>query len=154
MAKIISLGCEVADIYRRYTAVHGALFGVSSLRLVKNALIGKRRFPYAEYQTTLEELLGLLDDVERQISGCERSDLSFRRAEELQGMMLKYTAALAQVIAGLAGICRNLAQDEQAYRRADATGRSRFTQDKVDYDYALSELDNQGHKLNRLFSSY
>ena len=154
MAKIIRLGCEVADVYRRYTVVHSDLFSASALRLLKNALTGKGRLAYADYRHTLAELLALLEDLERRIVGCDRSDLSFRRAEELQEIMLKYTAALAKVIAGLAGICNNLAQDEQGYREVDTAGQSRFNQDKVSYDYALSELENLGNKLNRLFSSY
>lgn len=154
MAKIIRLGCEVADVYRQYAAVHSDLFGVSSFRLVKNLLTGRGRRSYVEYHRDLAELGGRLEDLESQISGCNRSDLSFRRAEELQAMMLKYSAALAKVIAGLNGICEHLARDEQGYRQVDTSGRSRFNQDKVRYDYALSELENLGNKLNRLFASY
>ena len=154
MAKIISLGCEVADIYRRYASVHGALFGLSSFRVLKNALAGKRRDTYEEHLATLEELRGLLMDVERRISECGRSDLSFRRAEELRDMMLSYTATLTRVVAELSGICTNLARDERSYRNVDAVGLSRFNQDKISYDRALSQLENQGTKLNRLFSSY
>lgn len=154
MAKIIRLACEVADVYRQYTAVHSYLFGVSSFRLVKNALTRRGRRPYAEYHHQLAELGGRLEDLEGQISGCDRSDLSFRRAEELQATMLKYAASLAKVITGLAGICEHLAQDEEGYRRLDTAGRSRFAEDKIRYDYALSELENLGNKLNRLFSTY
>lgn len=154
MAKIFSLGCEVAGVYRQYAAVHSELFGVSSLRRLKNALSGKGCPPYAEYRQTLVELGDRLADLENRISGCEGSDLSFRRAGELQEMMLRYSAALARVIAGLAGICAQFAQDEAAYRQLDRSGRSHFSQDKISYDYALSELEILGNKLNRLFTNF
>jgi hypothetical protein len=72
----------------------------------------------------------------------------------LQQALLDYCDALVKVIAGLAGICHSLEQDETAYRDIDAQGRSRFTRDKVRYDYALGDLEKQGNKLNRLFSGY
>ncbi len=154
MSKIISLGVEVADIHRRYSTIHGALFGASSFRMVIDVLSGKGGRAYAKYHQTLVELLGLLEDLELRVKECGRKEGPSRGADELRKVLLEYSAALVKVIAGLAGICQRLEQDEQGYRRVDSTGRSRFNRDKVNYDYALSDLENLGNKLNRLFSSY
>ncbi len=154
MAKIISLGLDVADIHRRYSEIHGNLFGASSFRLVIDALRGNSNESYASYHQSLVELLGLLEDLERCIGECGDGERSTRGAHQLQQALLDYCAALVKVIAGLAGICHSLEQDETAYRDIDAQGRSRFTRDKVRYDYALGDLEKQGNKLNRLFSGY
>lgn len=154
MAKIITLGLEVAEIHRRYAGIHGTLFGASSFRLVIKALSGKGGEAYGKNHQALVELLGLLEDLKRRISECGQHDRSVRGAHELQKALLDYCAALAKVIADLAGICHNLQQDESGYRAVDRAVHSRFNQDKVNYDYALSDLENQGGRLNRLFSSY
>lgn len=151
MAKIISLGCDLADTYRRYAAVHSDLFGALSLHFVKNSLTGKGCSTCVENHKTLLNLLDQISELEMQITGCNRNDLSFHRAEELQEIMLKYVAALAEAVRRLAGIVQNLTDDEQTYRRIDASGHSHFNRDKVEYDQSRSELQNLGARLNRLF---
>jgi hypothetical protein len=154
MAKIITLGLEVADVHRRYSAVHGSLFGASSFRLVIDALRGRGHEGYVNSHRTLVALLDLLQGLEQGIEACEPLGKTTRGTQDLQRVLLDYCAALAQVIAGLAGICHNLAQDEPGYRQIDAGGRSRFSRDKVNYDYALGDLEKLGNKLNRLFAAY
>ncbi len=34
MDSIVNLGCKIADIHHQYAAIHRALFGASSFRLV------------------------------------------------------------------------------------------------------------------------
>jgi hypothetical protein len=154
MARIITLGLEAAEMHRRYSAIHGALFGASSFRLLIQTLRGRGREAFAGYRHDLVELLGQLEELEYSIETCEKNEQSTRGAYALQQTLLDYCASLAKVIAGLAGICHNLEKDEARYRQTDEQGRSRFNQDKIRYDYAISELENLGVKLNRLFSSY
>ncbi len=154
MARIISLGLEVAEVHRRYAEIHGALFGAASFRLILQTLRGQGRKAFAEHHRSLVELLGLLEDLESRVEACEKSEQSSRGAHELRQTLLDYSAALIKVISGLAAICRNLERDEDGYRQTDEQGRSRFNQDKIRYDYAISELETLGGKLNRLFSSY
>lgn len=155
MARIISLGCEVSEAYRRYAAVHSALFGIPSFRQVFNTLTGRRlRRAYTEHQRVLVELLGQLEALERQIGTVERREKPVRGSEEMHRVLLEYIHALVKVIAGLAAMCEHLMHDEQAYRAVDGTAGSRFNRDRVGYDYALHDLERLGTKLNHLFSTY
>ncbi len=154
MAKIISRGCEVADVRQSDAAIHSALFGAASFRLLINALTGRGRQNFERQHRALVDLLGELEDLEREIINIDRSERATRGADELQTVLLSYIRALFKVIAGLAGICGQLEYDEQAYRDVNASGSSRFNRDKVQYEYALHELERWGSRLNRLFSSY
>ena len=154
MAKIISLGCEIADLHRRYMEIHRAVFAASVFSMVKNAIAGRGSRRYAHYRGTLDELHGLCGDAERRIAECDPRERAARGSEELQRLMLRYTAALDRAITRLAGMCDNLAQDERGYRKAATGNLSSFNHDKVGYDHALSELENLGSRLNRLFANY
>ncbi len=154
MAKIISLGCEVAGVHQRYAAIHSALFGAASFRLLISALTGRARQNFARHHRALVDLLGRLEDLEQGIINIDHSERATRGADELQDVLLSYIRALLKVISGLAGMCGQLEYDEQAYRDVDASGSSRFNHDKVQYEYALHELERWGSRLNRLFSSY
>ncbi len=154
MAKIISLGCEVADIHKRYAAIHSALFGIASFRLLICALTGRGRQNFERHHRALVDLLDKLEDLEQRIINIDRSERATRGADELQKVLRGYVRALFKVIAGLAGICGQLEHDEQAYRDVNTSGSSCFNRDKVQYEYALYELERLGSRLNRLFSTY
>ncbi len=154
MAKIISLGCEVADVHRRYAAIHSALFGLASLRLLVHALTGRGQRNFGMQHQALVGLLDELEDLERRVLNTDRSERATRGADELQAVLLDYIRVLFKVVAGLASICGQLEHDEPAYREVNANGGSSFNRDKVEYDYALNELERVGTRLNRLFSSY
>jgi hypothetical protein len=154
MARIITLGCEVADVYRRYAKIHSALFGASSYRLVVSALVRRGGYTYGKYVRSLDELRGRISRLEEDISGIGNDELSSRGAGELHRALLEYTRVLTLTIAGLTEMCRRLAENEKGYRNVAADGRSRFIQDKIGYDHAISELERVGLRLNKLFSTY
>lgn len=154
MAKIISLGCDVAEIYRRYSNVHSGLFGAKSLRLIADALTHKEGYAYVNCERSLEELLDRLAGLEADISELEENELSSRAASDIRQALLEYTQSLQVVIVRLKGICHQLVEDERGYRGASAIGHSRFNRDKVDYDHCLQHLERTGTRLNKLFSSY
>jgi hypothetical protein len=154
MAKIISLGCQVADVHHRYHEIHGALFGASSFRLAIDALRGKRRFTYAELARPLDELKDELAALEVKIEEPEQSAPAAGSDDRLQVVLLDYTRALSSAVVSLENICLSLERDEEAYREMKPSGGSRFNRDKRDYDQLLSRLERLGTKLNRLFASY
>lgn len=154
MAKIISLGCDVAEIYHLYSKVHSSLFGPQSYRLVVAALTRKEGYAYVNCESSLEELQGRLAGLVADISGLEKVELSSRAASELRQGLLEYTQSLQMVMARLKGICHQLVEDKMGYRDASSMGHSRFNQDKVEYDRSIQHLERTGRRLNKLFSSY
>ena len=62
MARLIDLGCKVADVHHRYHEIHGAMFGTASFRLILDAVLGRRKSAYKEYSQTLT---GLRDELAR-----------------------------------------------------------------------------------------
>ena len=154
MAKIISLGCDVAEIYRCYADVHSALFGAKSYHLIVEAFTRKEGYAYANCECSLGELQDRLTGLETDISELGENELSSRAAADLRRVLLDYIQSLRVVIVRLKEICRHLVEDERGYREASATGHSRFNRDKVDYDHSIRQLERTGTQLNKLFSSY
>jgi Mg2+ and Co2+ transporter CorA len=154
MAKIISLGCKVADVHQRFSTVHSALFGASSYRLVIHALIGRSRIQYGAYVKTLTELLEELSELETQIGAESQKNSIVRGSDLLPQVLAQYTHKLTDVINQLIDICHQLKTDETDYRKINADGHSYFNDAKIEYDHALSRLEHLGGKLNKLFSSY
>jgi hypothetical protein len=154
MARIITLGCQVADVHHRYEKVHSMLFGMSSYRLLLSSLTGRVRLEYAGHIETLNGLQDELEELEGEVLDAQREERSTRAPVQLRGALLAYIKALHKVISLLAGICRHLQDDEQAYRQLDQNGQSAFNSDKVSYDFALRDLELLGTKMNRLFATY
>jgi hypothetical protein len=136
MAKIITLGCEVADVHRRYAAVHSALFGASSFRLVIDALAGRAPRTFERHRQTLEMLQARIAALAEEIEGLGADDRLPRGGAELSSALLEYAHSLAETIGRLYGICGALREDEPAYRLAASGQPSRFDQDRIGYDYA------------------
>ncbi|MCG8017121.1 MAG: hypothetical protein JAY97_12995 [Candidatus Thiodiazotropha sp. 'RUGA'] len=154
MSKVINLGCSVSDIHRRYAEIHGALFGITSYRLILSSLKGKTDSLYNDYEERLntlqDELTGLLEQINR----VDEDDLPLRNAAVLHQTLIDYTQTLNQAISQLQSICGYLKRDEADYRSTNESGQSTFNQDKIDYDYTIRELERLGTKLNKLFSNY
>ncbi|MCG7867870.1 MAG: hypothetical protein JAY67_15780 [Candidatus Thiodiazotropha taylori] len=154
MSKVIDLGCSVSDIHRRYAEIHGALFGITSYRLILFSLKGKTDSLYSDYEERLNTLQNELKGLLEQINRVEEDDLPLRNAAGLHQTLIDYTETLNQAISQLRSICGCLKRDEADYRSTNEGGQSKFNQDKVDYDYTIRELERIGTKLNKLFSSY
>ncbi|MCU7931818.1 MAG: hypothetical protein KZQ90_13540 [Candidatus Thiodiazotropha sp. (ex Codakia rugifera)] len=151
MSNLINLGCDVSDIHRRYAEIHGALFGITSYRMVLYALKGESRSMYSDYERRLK---GLQEELAAHISSIRKTDLPLRNSADLHNSLIEYTHILSQVISALESICSHLKDDEDEYRSSIKNGQSRFLQDKVNYDYSIRELERIGTKLNKLFSTY
>ncbi|MCU7874659.1 MAG: hypothetical protein KZQ91_18105 [Candidatus Thiodiazotropha sp. (ex Lucinoma borealis)] len=151
MSNLINLGCDVSDVHRRYAEIHGALFGITSYRMVIYALKGESRSMYSDYEHRLK---GLEEELAEHISSIKNTDLPLRNSADLHDSLIEYTRILSQVISGLKSICSQLKNEEDDYRSSADNGQSRFLQDKVKYDYSIRELERIGTKLNKLFSTY
>ncbi|MCU7848192.1 MAG: hypothetical protein KZQ89_09350 [Candidatus Thiodiazotropha sp. (ex Lucinoma kastoroae)] len=151
MSNLINLGCDVSDVHRRYAEIHGALFGITSYRMVIYALKGESRSMYSDYERRLK---GLEEELAEHISSIKNTDLPLRNSADLHDSLIEYTRILSQVISGLKSICSQLKDEEDDYRSSADNGQSRFLQDKVKYDYSIRELERIGTKLNKLFSTY
>jgi hypothetical protein len=154
MSNLINLGCKVAALHHRYDELHGTLFGASSIRLIIDALRGRREEVYRRGSGVLRELQEELAVLETEIGNTDTEQTAPGSERELREAMLDYLLALRAAMGALEGIYANLDRDEQAYRDAGADGRSRFTLDKLRYDHLLSELERQGTRLNKLFENY
>ena len=154
MAKIISLGCEVALVHGRYSAINRALFGVSSYRLVVASRTGKEGSVYGKYERTLDELAGELAKLTTAISAIGEHEKRVRSGEQMRTTLLEYTQTLGDVIRGLSSICHKLGGNEKGYRSDSGKGPSPFNQDKIRYDQSRQQLERVGTRINKLFSSY
>lgn len=154
MSRLIDLGCRVADVHHRYHTVHSAVFGAASLRLVLDAILGRRRQTYQVHAETLKALRGDLAKLDTEVAVLVEEGAVKATEREVQHVLLDYVRALDKAVAGLLVIFENLQHDESAYRDTGADGRSGFTRDKLGYDRSLSELERLGTRLNRLFASY
>jgi hypothetical protein len=152
--RLIDLGCQAADLHHRYHEIHSALFGAASFRLIVDALRGQRRRAYKECAQTLQGLREELAILEGHITGLAQADDAKGVDRETRQVLLEYTRSLSQTVAGLETIFAGLEQDESAYRDPGPESRSRFTEDKLQYDHLLSQLERLGTRLNRLFSNY
>lgn len=148
MARIIKLGCDVAAVHRRYSGIHGALFGAASYRLVIDALTGKAGAAYGEYEQRLGDLGERLEALTTEIA-----DPEVEVSARLRQVLLDYARVLGTAIDQLRTICARLKADEKGYRRFDL-GVSPLRQDKIRYDHCLSELERLGTELNKLFARY
>jgi phosphoenolpyruvate carboxylase len=154
MSRLIDLGCQIADVHHRYHEIHGAIFGAASLRLIIDALRGRRRRIYREYAEDLADLQQELSRLDPQITALLEERAAKTTEREIRRVLLEYVRALNQAIGRLEFILRKLEKDENAYRDTGVDGRSGFTSDKLDYDHSLLELERLGTWLNRLFTSY
>lgn len=154
MSKIIDLGCDVSDVHRRYAEIHGALFGISSYRMILYALKGQTSSMYEDYEHRLKALQDELDGLLGQINRVDEDDLRLRNSAELHQTLIDYTRILNQAIGKLWSICGYLKSGEDDYRSSSEGAQSRFNQDKIVYDDTIRELERIGTKLNKLFSTY
>ncbi|MCG7952716.1 MAG: hypothetical protein N0E56_16070 [Candidatus Thiodiazotropha endolucinida] len=154
MSKIINLGCSVSDVHRRYAEIHGALFGLTSYRMILYALKGKTSSLYSDYELRLNTLQDELTGLVEQINRVDEDDLPLRNTAKLQQTLIDYTQTLNRAISQLRSICGHLNNNEENYRSTNESGQPTFNQDKVDYDYTIRELERIGTKLNKLFSTY
>ena len=154
MSNLIKQGCRAAELYHRYDKIHEVRFGVSYFRQLTDRLRGRQRPGYAETSHSLKELGSELDTLENEIRDPEGDTPVTGADRELRKALLEYTGCLGKAVSSLEHLCRNLDQDEAAYRALKADGRSAFTADKLAYDGVLSELERLGTRLDRLFSNY
>jgi hypothetical protein len=153
MVSVVSLGCEVADVHHQYAAIHGALFGAASFRLVIAAMTGRTGKTYRGYLETLERLQVRLSALATQIPSADVG-IALHRGEQLRGTLAEYVATLERAIGGLSAMCKRLLQDEEIYRHTPEGGQSEFNRDKIRDDRVLLQLERLGSQLNRLFSRF
>ena len=154
MPGLIDYGCSVADVYRRYHDIHGAIFGAASYRIIIDALRGRRRRIYHDHAQVLVGLRAELAGYEREITDLVEAGPMKATDREIHRVLLDYLRVLDGAINDLFAIFDNLQRDETRYRDVGADGHSRFSNDKRLYDRHLSELERLGTRLNRLFTSY
>lgn len=154
MSRLIDLGCNVADVYRRYHEVHGALFGAGSFRLIIDALLRRRQRAYRDHSRTLNGLRIELKKQQTAVLAFTGQKPGKATEREMQQLLLKYIRTLDRAILALIDIFINLEQNETTYRDTNPDGRSAFSRDKLKYDHKLSELERIGTRLNRLFHTY
>ena len=153
MTRIISLGCDVVNVRNRYTRIHETVFGVSVKRVV-DLMKGRECSVCRTCAGELDDLEKELCAIQAEIEAIPPEERPPRGAEPLRATLLRYIKVLLRAMKSLEGICRRLGEEGERYRESVNGERSRFRQDKVDYEYLIVELENLGTKLNRLFSSY
>ena len=153
MGSIINLGCDIAEIHHQYTAIHSALFGASSYRLVIAAMTGRTAKVYQEYLQILAQLQTRLAGLAAEITEVDAS-AAVHQADLLRGVLSEYATTLNSAIVSLREICAQLLQDEKSYRDIPEGGQSAFNRDKISYDRVLLELERLGRRLNQLFSRF
>ena len=154
MARIITLGCEVASVHNRYSAVHRAIFGPSSYRLVITSMREGKESAYGKHEQTLDELEGALVRLTADIASIKDEEKRVRSAEQMCTTLLEYTQTLREVIGDLSIICHKLGTGEKDYRKDSGESRSPFSQDKTRYDQARLALERVGLRITKLFSTY
>jgi hypothetical protein len=100
--------------------------------------------------TLKQELLALQVDI----GAIEPVEMAQRHREELQSALQGYVRGLLDAMERLEGISQGLSEGGDGYRQVDDSGHSRLQQDKIEYDYAIRELETLGSRLSQLFSSY
>ena len=153
MANVINLGAEVAAVHRRFSKVHAKVFGLSYRKVVSTVQGHEAEF----YRNKVRKLQGLEERAARREAeipehGDERQ--SSRAKEQIRELLLEYTRTLLDAIVRLKGMCLNLDQDGDRYRDAAGKEKSRFSRDKVEYEYTLQQLERLGRKLDKIFASY
>ena len=153
MASIIALGCDIAEIHHEYNAIHGALFGASSYRLVIAAMTGRTTRAYQGYLHTLNQLQTRLSECTAQLPSADAGAIA-HQADHVREVMFEYASTLDSAMVDLHNICNRLMQDEDGYRESPQGGQSAFNRDKVHYDRVLLQLEKLGRQLNQLFSRF
>lgn len=153
MARIITLGCKVLDVRRRYAKIHETLFGVSVRRVI-NLVRGRECSVCQSCITDISALERELRSIQADIEDLPAEEHTAREAESLLTALLGYIETLLQTMMNLQQICRKLVEEGDSYRNSSTATPSRFQHDKIDYDYSLRELETLSTKLNHLFSSY
>ncbi len=153
MGSIVDLGCDIAELHHQYAAIHSALFGASSFRLVIAAMTGRTARSYQEYLLNLEQLQTRLSELTADIPAADTA-ASPHQAEQLRGVLTEYGSTLDTAIVSLRGMCEQLLHDEDSYREIPPGEQSAFNRDKTAYDGVLLQLDQLGRRLNKLFSRF
>ena len=153
MAQIISLGCSVLDVRQRFAAIQKAMFGVSLRRFI-DAVTGREPLACASCVGHLADLEQELLALQADISAIEPVEMAQRHREDLQAALQGYVRVLLDAIQRLEGISQGLSEGGDAYRQVDDSGHSPLQRAKIEYDYAIRELETQGAYLSELFSSY
>ena len=153
MTSIVRVGCDVDEIHRRYAAIHSALFGAAAFRQIIAAMTGRTAKTYQGYLQTLEQLQVRLSESAATVPIADPGSTA-HLVFQLRAALTEYITALDAAIAALHGICSGLLNDEDAYRAIPKGGRSAFNRDKTAYDRVLVQLEQQGRRLNRLFSRF
>lgn len=153
MTNIISVGCKIAEVHHKYSAIHDAMFGAASYRLVIATMTGRSDRIYRRSVQNLEQLQVRLAELSAEIPLADVGAAAYQ-AEQLRIPMLDYVDALNEAITALREMYTQLLQDEDAYRAIPEGGHSAFNQDKIIYDKLLLRLEQQGSGLNKLFSRF
>jgi hypothetical protein len=130
------------------------MFGAASIRLLADALLGRRRRAYREHAQTLAGLHEELAQEASAIAALAEQGPVKATEREIQQVLLDYLRALDRATMALLLILENLEAGESAYRDAGPDGRSGFSRDKRHYDQAISALERLGARMNRLFNRY
>ncbi len=153
MTNIISVGCEVAEIYRSYSSIHDALFGVTSFRQVIATMSGRTTTKYRKYCQDLKELRVRLSELSTAVPTADIGAAEYQAAQ-LRVPMSEYVAALNSAIVSLHEMYTQLVENEDAYCTTPESGKSAFNQAKIRYDRVLLRLEQKGSRLNQLFSRF
>jgi hypothetical protein len=153
MTSIINLGCDIAEIHHQYSAVHNALFGASSYRLVIAQMTGRTASIYQESLQTLDQLQARLSVLAGQIAFAE-AGASIHQANQLRDVLTEYAENLNSAIDSLRNMYSQLERDADGYHETPNGGQSAFNRDKIKYDRLLLHLEQLGRRLNRLFSRF
>jgi len=143
----------VLDIRQRFAAVQKAMFGVSLRRFI-DAVTGRESLACASCVGRLSDLKQELLGLQVDIGAIEPVEMAQRHREELQSALQGYVRGLLDAMERLEGISQGLSDGGDAYRQVNDTGHSPLQQDKIEYDYAIRELETLGAQLSQLFSSY
>jgi hypothetical protein len=150
---IIRLGCDIAEVHRRFTEIQGTLFGAASFRLALAVTLRRRKLPYRSCLHPLEQLQARLSELAAEVPTAG-AGLSVQQADRLRTSLSQYAATLNTAITQLHSMCHALWQDEEGHRATPEGGRSAFNRDTIQYDHVLMQLDKLGLHLNRLFARY
>jgi len=129
------------------------MFGVSLRRFI-DAVTGRESLACASCVGQLSDLKQELLALQSDIGAIEPVEMAQRHREELQEALQGYVRVLLDAMQRLEGISQGLSDTDDAYRQVDDSGHSSLRQDKIEYDYAIRELETLGSRLSELFSSY
>lgn len=154
MASIIDLGYEIAGVHHQYAAIHASLFGAASIRLVVATMTGRLAEVYEGHLIELQALQIRLADLSGRVTGAECATAMVHMSSQIRGMMTDYAATLKKAMSELQSMVGSMLEDEKGYRQIPAGGQSKFNRDKTKYDLVLLQLEQEGSRLNKLFSRF